>query len=89
MICVDLVNTLPHRNDFKDKVVMDVGAGSGILSLFSAKAGAKQVYAVEASSVALAAKKLIEKNGLSHIVSLPFSLLRGPLKPAPKIDPSD
>jgi len=47
---------------------MDVGAGSGILSLFSAKAGAKQVFAVEASNVASAAKKLIEKNGLSHIV---------------------
>ena len=47
---------------------MDVGAGSGILSLFSAKAGAKKVYAIEASSIALAARKLVEKNHLSHIV---------------------
>ncbi|KAL2229763.1 probable histone-arginine methyltransferase 1.3 [Sesamum indicum] len=55
---------LENRVDFIDRVVVDVGAGSGILSLFAAQAGAKHVYAVEASEMADYARKLIAGNPL-------------------------
>ncbi|XP_059648134.1 probable histone-arginine methyltransferase 1.3 [Cornus florida] len=53
---------IENRADFIGRVVVDVGAGSGILSLFAAQAGAKHVYAVEASEMAEYARKLIAGN---------------------------
>ncbi|KAG6670589.1 hypothetical protein I3843_Q053300 [Carya illinoinensis] len=53
---------MENRTDFIGRVVVDVGAGSGILSLFAAQAGAKHVYAVEASEMAEYAQKLIAGN---------------------------
>lgn len=56
--------------DFKDKVVLDVGAGSGILSFFAAHAGARKVYAVEASSMAKHAERLVADNQLSNRIQV-------------------
>lgn len=38
-----------NRHLFKDKIVLDIGCGVGIFSLFAAKAGAKMVIAVSQS----------------------------------------
>ena len=56
--------------DFTGKVVLDVGTGTGILAIFAAQAGARKVYAVEASDAADVANILIEKNGYSDIIEV-------------------
>uniref|UniRef100_A0A3P8W4Q1 Histone-arginine methyltransferase CARM1 n=1 Tax=Cynoglossus semilaevis TaxID=244447 RepID=A0A3P8W4Q1_CYNSE len=59
---------LQNHSDFKDKVVLDVGCGSGILSFFAAQAGARKVYAVEASTMAQHAEVLVNSNRLGERV---------------------
>ena len=55
---------------FKDAVVLDVGCGTGILSMFCARAGAKKVYAVDASEVAFKAERNVKENGLENVVQV-------------------
>ncbi len=52
-------------SNFRGKVVLDVGAGSGILSFFAIQAGAKRVYAVEASNMAEHCNALVQSNKLA------------------------
>ncbi len=49
-------------------IVLDVGAGSGILSVFAARAGAARVYSVEQTSVAVLAQELAAANRVEDIV---------------------
>ena len=74
MIC-DRVRTEAFRRAIDSVVrpgdiVLDVGAGSGILSVFAARAGAARVYAVEQTSVAVLAQELAAANGVAEIVQV-------------------
>jgi type I protein arginine methyltransferase len=54
---------------FSGATVLDVGCGTGILSLFAARAGAKHVYAVDASDIAEKARKIVQANGLQETIT--------------------
>ncbi|EAY12257.1 protein arginine N-methyltransferase-related protein [Trichomonas vaginalis G3] len=54
---------------FKDKVVLDVGCGTGILSLFVASCGASRVYAVDNSTIIETAKKIDKDNNLENKIT--------------------
>ena len=69
-----------------DQVVLDVGAGCGILSLFAAKAGAKRVFAVERSpQAAELARYLAQVNGFEDIIEVLVGDIRQVNLPA-KVD---
>eukprot|EP00592_Proboscia_alata_P015633 CAMPEP_0194394970 /NCGR_PEP_ID=MMETSP0174-20130528/124154_1 /TAXON_ID=216777 /ORGANISM="Proboscia alata, Strain PI-D3" /LENGTH=318 /DNA_ID=CAMNT_0039190835 /DNA_START=1086 /DNA_END=2041 /DNA_ORIENTATION=- len=61
---------MQNKHLFKDKIVLDVGCGTGILSMFAASAGAKHVYAVDCSSIIDSAKKIVEINGFKDQITL-------------------
>ncbi|MBN3317406.1 ANM8 methyltransferase, partial [Atractosteus spatula] len=73
----DEVRTLTYRNSmyhnkhvFKDKIVLDVGSGTGILSMFAAKAGARHVYGIECSSISDYSEKIIKANHLDSVITI-------------------
>jgi protein arginine N-methyltransferase 1 len=51
-------------------VVVDLGAGTGLLSFFALQAGARHVYAIEMSDIADAAAELIAANGFQERITL-------------------
>lgn len=65
-----MTSILRNEHFFRDKVVLDVGCGTGILSMFAAKAGARAVYAVDMSSIAHQASEIVAENGYKDVITV-------------------
>ena len=59
-----------------DSVVLDLGAGTGVLGLMAARLGARHVYLVEPSDVLCVAEEIVAANSLQDRVTC----LRGRLE---------
>ena len=77
---------LKNPDVFKDKIVLDIGSGTGILSIFAAKAGAKHVYGIEFADIADYANEIIKKNNLSDKITIIKSKVEDVKLPVEKVD---
>jgi protein arginine N-methyltransferase 1 len=71
---------------FKDKIVLDIGCGTGILSIFAARAGAKHVYGIEFADIADYAREIVKKNNLSDKITIIKSKVEEAVLPVEKVD---
>ncbi|ELU04923.1 hypothetical protein CAPTEDRAFT_219758 [Capitella teleta] len=89
----DKVRTLSYRDAmynnkecFKDKVVLDIGCGTGILSMFAATCGAKLVIGVDQSDIIYQAMDIVRENGFDDRVKLLKGRMEDVDLPVEKVD---
>lgn len=89
----DEARTLSYRNAifrnrhlFEGKVVLDVGCGTGILSMFAAQAGASLVIGVDMSEMALRAQEIVRENSLESKVTILRGKMEEVVLPVDKVD---
>lgn len=75
-----------NKHLFKDKIVLDIGCGTGILSMFAARAGAKKVFAIECSTIVEQCKQIVEVNGFSSTIEVIQGKMEDIELPVEKVD---
>jgi type I protein arginine methyltransferase len=75
-----------NKQLFAGKTVLDVGCGTGILSLFCAKAGAAQVLAVDNSTIIDKARENVYNNGFSDKIICLRGKIEDVTLPVEKVD---
>lgn len=61
---------LLNPNAIKDKIVLDLGCGTGILSMFAVQAGASKVIGVDQSQIIFNAMAIIRENKMENKIKL-------------------
>eukprot|EP00455_Lapot_gusevi_P020800 TRINITY_DN21985_c0_g2_i1.p1 TRINITY_DN21985_c0_g2~~TRINITY_DN21985_c0_g2_i1.p1 ORF type:complete len:549 (-),score=172.14 TRINITY_DN21985_c0_g2_i1:43-1689(-) len=89
----DRVRTLAYRDFmmnnkhlFEGKVVLDIGCGTGILSLFAAQAGARLVIGIDLATIIEKSRKVVEDHGFQDRVVLIQGRVEEVELPVPKVD---
>ena len=77
---------LDNKEIFKDKIVLDIGSGTGILSFFAADAGAKHVYGIEFADIADFSMEIIKKNNMQDKITIIKAKVEEAELPVEKVD---
>ncbi len=75
-----------NKDLFRGKVVLDIGCGTGILSMFCARAGAARVLAVDNSAILDKARENVFRNKLDDIITCIKGRIEDVTLPVPKVD---
>lgn len=77
---------LNNRHLFKGKIVLDVGCGTGILSMFASQAGAKHVFGVDCADIAKSARSIVKENGFAEKITIIQGKVEDIELPVEKVD---
>ncbi|KAI0539182.1 S-adenosyl-L-methionine-dependent methyltransferase [Xylaria digitata] len=75
-----------NKHLFAGKTVLDIGCGTGILSMFCARAGASRVLAVDASDIIFKARENIYRAGLSDTITTLHGKMEEVTLPVDQVD---